>query len=92
MITTDSRYNLAPVVRVTEQDTTRLVIINDPPGVETFNFTYYKWQDGDRIDRVAEDYFDDGVLWYVIADANPEILVWTRFDIPVGTTIRIPSA
>jgi len=89
MISLASRYTKDYVGRVTENNVTRTIIVKKPVRPNTFDFTYYQWFDGDRIDLVARDYFDDERLWYVIADANPEILVWT--EVAVGTVIRIPS-
>lgn len=88
-ISLQSRYLSDKVARVVSRDGTRTVIVPKPIRTRTFDFTYYQWQEGDRIDVVARDYFDDERLWYVIAEANPEVLVWT--DLAPGTVIRIPS-
>jgi len=54
-----------------------------------FSFTYYAMTEGDRIDLLAMDLYGDGMLWWKIADANPEILDWT--EIPIGTILRLPG-
>lgn len=88
-ITLNSRYTSDKVTRVVENDVSRTVIVKRPERARTFDFTFYQWLDGDRIDSVARDYFDDERQWYHIADANPEILVWT--EVAPGTVIRIPN-
>jgi hypothetical protein len=90
MISLNSRYVTDRVVRVVDpDDVSRQVIVQRPVRTKSFDFTYYQWMEGDRIDVVAQSYFDDERLWYVIAEANPEILVWN--DVAVGTVIRIPN-
>lgn len=43
---------------------------------------------GERIDNLAQKYYADPLLAWVIMCANPE---WdNEFDIPIGTKVRIP--
>lgn len=65
-------------------------IITRAPGVKAFNFTYYRIRDIDRIDGLARYFFGDETAWWIIANANPEILMWD--EIEPGTIIRIPDA
>jgi len=46
-------------------------------------------QTNDRIDTIANTYYGDPVLWWVIAVANDMEIVPTQLQ--VGATIRIPS-
>nr|PZN17704.1 MAG: hypothetical protein DIU80_24055 [Chloroflexota bacterium] len=55
----------------------------------TFNFMYYQVRDQDRIDDLATRFLGDVSLWWMIADANPEILDPSR--LPLGAVIRIPD-
>lgn len=55
----------------------------------TVTVTDYAWRAGDRVDTIAARTFGDETLWWVLADANPQILDWT--GIPAGTVVRIPS-
>lgn len=49
----------------------------------------YQVQNGDRIDRLANSFYGDPVLWWVIAEANGlEILPTELND---GMILRIPS-
>lgn len=90
MISLNSRYVTEKVARVVDSaSVSRQIIIQRPVRTRVFDFTYYQWQEGDRIDVIAQAYFDDERLWYVIAEANPEILVWN--SLAVGTVIRIPN-
>jgi nucleoid-associated protein YgaU len=57
---------------------------------------------GDRLDRLAQRYYGDGRLWWVIAQANPEVGVASdllyineitpdaRVHLRIGTDIAIP--
>ena len=90
MITPNSRYNsLAVVVTDTPRGKQQVIDI-ETPGTQTVSFTYHQVQDGDTIDALALDEYDDGNLWWVIADANPEVLDW--HTLTPGTILRIPSA
>lgn len=43
---------------------------------------------GERLDNVANKYYGDPLLGWVIMCANPD---WdNEFDIPIGTKLRIP--
>lgn len=90
MISLNSRYVTEKVARVVDPDNvSRQVILQRPVRTKSFDFTYHQWAEGDRPDILAQSYFDDERLWYVIAEANLEILLWN--DLPVGTLIRIPN-
>lgn len=41
-----------------------------------------------RLDRIAGDIYEDETMWRIILWANPEYSI--EFDIPDGTSIRIP--
>lgn len=43
---------------------------------------------GDRYDRMAQNYYGDLSLWWIIALANP--YAKDTLDIPVGVQVRIP--
>jgi prophage DNA circulation protein len=52
-------------------------------------YSIYTWAENDRIDLVAYKFYRDASSWWQIMDYNPEIV--NPFDIPVGTSIRIPN-
>lgn len=43
---------------------------------------------GERIDNLAQRYYQDPTLAWVIAAANPEFD--NEFEIPIGSTVRVP--
>lgn len=63
-------------------------IIPAAPVDRAFAFTFYQWADGDTVDMLGYRFFGTGQLWWMLADANPEILDW--HNVPVGTVLRIP--
>lgn len=89
MIFEDSRYALAPVLRVTAADgVTRPTIYAD--GSPTFPpFRNHIVTEGDRFDLLAYRFLGNPELWWHIADANPE--VFYPEDLIPGMTIRIPA-
>lgn len=91
MITSTSRYYGRTITLLpSNEGDARLTILPPEPDDVTFNFTYYRWVDGDRIDVVAYNFYGDATLWWVIADANPEVMEWS--SIARGTVIRVPGA
>jgi phage tail protein X len=55
------------------------------------NDTYAYTTQGDRLDLLAQEFYGDISLWWIIAAGNPEVLSLNSLFIPVGTEIRIPS-
>jgi hypothetical protein len=51
-------------------------------------FSYYTWLSDDRLDKLANDRLGNPDFWWKILDVNPEII--DPFNIPPGTTLRIP--
>lgn len=51
-------------------------------------FYYYTWVENDRIDEVSNYLLGSPAFWWRIMDFNPEIQ--DPFNIPVGTSLRIP--
>lgn len=90
MISATSRYANAVVTVVDDTQRGQHQSIN-PQGLadRTFNFTFYQVDADDTVDWLSYLFFDDGTLWWLLADANPEILDWQNL-VP-GTIIRIPN-
>jgi phage tail protein X len=59
------------------------------PRPKLISYTYYRVVSGDRADTIAWDFYGRADLWWVIADANPEIMDW--FDLLPGEVLRIPN-
>lgn len=90
MIGQDSRYASA-----------RIVVTNGPDGAprqemrpafpvpKLISYTFYRVIHGDRVDTLANDFYGRADLWWLIADANPEIMDW--FNVAPGEVLRIPN-
>ncbi|MFI2616684.1 hypothetical protein [Streptomyces sp. NPDC018584] len=91
MISSASRYAGNPIEIVRDVDgKSRRVIVPVAPQQIRARVIKYRWNEDDRVDSVAADYYQDPTQWWRIAEVNPEILDWT--DITPGTLIRIPNA
>ena len=49
---------------------------------------YVITQDGDRLDLLANTFYNDSTLWWYIAKANGLKVM----NIPIGTSLRIPGS
>ena len=90
MIYTDSRYATGKLFnaynsRVADYSVT---VFRSFPNEKT-DYFLYTWKESDRIDIIAKNFFGTSAIWWKIMDYNPELL--NPFNIPVGTTIRIPN-
>jgi len=56
----------------------------------SFNDIYVYTDEGDRFDILAQTYYSDSSLWWIISIANPQ-LEQNSFYPPLGIQIRIPS-
>lgn len=54
------------------------------------NDIYVYTTQGDRFDILAEQYFNDSSLWWVISISNPN-LKQNSYTPPIGIQIRIPT-
>ena len=52
---------------------------------------YIITQDGDRLDNISFEFYNDTDLWWVIALANPNKLRKDSYYVNIGEQIRIPS-
>jgi hypothetical protein len=91
MIYTNSRYADGTILKALDPrtDEYKLTVYRNFPQTES-NFYLYTWVEGDRIDAVANLTLGSPSFWWKIMDLNPEVI--DPFDIPINTTIRIPSA
>ena len=55
------------------------------------NDFYIITQDGDRLDNISFEFYNDTDLWWVIALANPNKLRKDSYYVNVGEQIRIPA-
>lgn len=85
-----SRYENDAVDRVltSSGEYVPTVYHSDPPEVQVFGYSLHVAEHGERLDALASRVLGDAELWWVIANANPE--VFYPDDIPIGTVLRIP--
>lgn len=87
-----SRYEADEIDRVETPsgEWVATIIHTRTPEVQVFGYSLHVVQYGDRLDTLAAQHFGDPELFWVIANANPE--VFYPDQIPVGTVLRIPDA
>ena len=68
--------------------TSRPTILISTPIERKVSFNTYIWKMGDQIEYLAYSAYGDEQAWWLIADANPEILLWE--GLTPGVTIRVP--
>lgn len=86
-----SRYSDNVVQSVADQNNiSRPTIIITPPDQQRISYSTYTWKLGDQIEYLAWSAYRDEQAWWIIANANPEILFWSTLT--PGTKIRVPNA
>lgn len=92
-----NRYNATPVTRI---DNKLVYTTSRYPEVPLSNNDIYVYTtDGDRFDTLANQYYKDSSLWWIISIANtavagtslPSDLPQDSLLIPQGSQIRIPA-
>ncbi len=56
----------------------------------SMNDLYVITQEGDSFDSLAQQYYGDSSLWYIISSSNPNLKQNSYFP-PIGIQIRIPG-
>lgn len=91
MISATSRYTRNTVVPLTDAaGVTRPTILPRTPADVTYQVQYYTWGAHDRVDLLARRFYGDEQLWWLFADANPQVTNW--LFVPSGTVIRLPRS
>lgn len=86
-----SRYSDNVVSSLSDnKGVSRPTIIITTPDERRISFSTYTWKIGDQIEYLAWSAYKDEQAWWIIADANPEILFWST--VTPGTEIRVPNA
>jgi len=52
---------------------------------------YITTTDGDRLDLLANQFYQDVDMWWIIATANPGVVKRDTFNLKPGLEIRIPT-
>ena len=55
------------------------------------NDLYVITTSGDRLDLLANEYYQDIGLWWIISTANPDVIRRDSFGLKPGIEIRIPA-
>ena len=55
----------------------------------TVQYYEHVYKDGERLDQLAHQYYNNSEYWWIIPEFNPEIKDFT--NIAPGTIIRIPN-
>lgn len=55
---------------------------------ENFSYISYTWKNGDKLYKLAQTFYNDPMLWWIIAEYNKKP---TDFDYETGEVIKIPS-
>ena len=55
------------------------------------NDLYIMTTSGDRLDTLANQFYQDVDLWWIITTANPDVVRRDSFNLKPGIEIRIPS-
>lgn len=85
-----SRYATNSVKPIVENGISRPTIIITTPPQRRISYSTYTWRLGDQIEYLAYSAYGDEQAWWLIADANPEIMFWD--NITPGTAVRVPNA
>ena len=64
--------------------------IKYPPIPLSISDLYVITTEGDRLDLLANQFYQDVDMWWIIATANPGIVKRDSFNLKPGTEIRIP--
>jgi len=84
-----NRYSLIPVLRDTSGN--RYYKTTLYPEIPLSSRDIYVYTSiGDRFDTLAQSYYKDSSLWWVISIANPQLPQGT-LNPPAGAQLRIPA-
>lgn len=83
------RYSNIPVKK-TESGKRMYTTTRYPDIPRSFEDIYIYTTIGDRFDTLAQQYYGDSSLWWIISIAN-DITLQNSLTPPIGSQIRIPS-
>lgn len=87
-----SRYSSTPIIKNPQENKgARFYSTTTYPKIPlSVNDIYVLTGKGDRLDLLANQFYGNPNLWWVISSANGEIPK-NSLNIPLGTQLRIPS-
>ena len=86
-----ARYTFIPFFSTPEKPERRYINVKYPSIPRDSQDIYVYVTEGDRYDVLAQTYYNDSTLWWVIARANATISPTDSLYPLPGTQIRIPS-
>jgi hypothetical protein len=85
-----NRYGSIPLIQPTPEEKRRYINIKYPKIPFGPSDIYVYVTRGDRYDNLAQSYYEDSSLWWIINLANPSQDAGSLFP-TVGSQIRIPN-
>jgi hypothetical protein len=86
-----ARYSSSPIIQTLEDPRRRYINVKYPTIIAEFSDIYVYTTQGDRYDLLAQSYYNDSSLWWIIKSANSNLSSDSLIP-PVGIQIRIPSS
>ena len=86
-----SRYSQIPIVKPLPDSERRYINVKYPVISRDFSDIYVYTTRGDRYDLLAQAYYNDPSLWWIVARANCSTITPDSLLPNVGDQIRIPS-
>ena len=86
-----ARYTSTPVITTQDNPKRRFINVKYPDIPRDFSDTYLYTTQGDRYDLLAQTYYGNPSLWWVISRANPSQSSDSMFP-GIGSQIRIPAS
>ena len=86
-----ARYSNIPITQTVEIPQRRYTTVKYPEIILDFSDIYVYTTRGDRYDLLAQSYYTDSSLWWIIARANTSTNLPDSLFPNVGDQIRIPS-
>jgi len=65
------------------------IVFYRPDSLLKINYVEHIYKEGERLESIANKYFNRPDLWWAIAEYNPQIKDF--FNIDAGTVLRIPN-
>jgi len=84
-----SRYQRVPDATFIDGEGRRVQLKRTREPAQTESALVYQVRQGDRLDLLANKFFRDPRKWWLIADANPDVLAPEQLLVP-GRLLRIP--
>lgn len=86
-----SRYEYSTIdyVSTVDGNPEKPVVFYKFSDIGTITYYTHIYMTGERLDQIADKYYNNPEYWWVIPEFNPEVLDFT--DIKPGTPLRIPN-